>query len=248
MKIKALLLLIIAVSLSHQFQAVDARTVENGETTGSRCVVGRTAPSFGFWTWPANSQVNIYLRTPDFSAADVSAVKVSVGNWDGSALENGSHVRFTVRGLTGEMKTGTGDMTLIRGDVYDNKVRHYALLQAHSLKEDQLIDYALVIIDFSVKNADVLTNVMAHELGHSLGLLDCYKCNSKSTAMGLMKAGGESNGIEGPTACDKAGVLAAYRELRMRVGPAPTALSFNKRVEDEGEEPEADDTPVVRRP
>jgi hypothetical protein len=215
--------------------------------TSSPCIAGRTAPPVGFWTWPTNSQVNIYLRAPDFSEADAAAVKVAAGNWDQSAVENGSHVRFSVHGLTREMRTQSGDMTLIRGDIYDKKVRHLALLQAHSLKIDQLIDYALVIVDLRVKSTDVLTNVMAHELGHSLGLLDCYKCNRKTTAMGLLKTASESNGMEGPTACDKVGVLAAYRELLVQVRPAATA-SLRKPLVDEGEEPEADDTPVVPTP
>lgn len=212
------------------------------------CVVGRTAPASGFWTWPAGSHVNIYLREPDFSAVDVAAVRVAAEKWDQSATENGSNVRFDVQGLTREMRTAQNDMTLIRGDVYDKRLRHLAMLQAHSLKEDQLIDYALVIVDRSVSSTEVLTNVMAHELGHTLGLLDCFKCSSGATAMGLMKGGGESNGIEGPTACDKAGVGTAYRELMARVRPAPSLQAMNTPVVDEGEEPEADDTPVVRRP
>jgi hypothetical protein len=202
------------------------------------CVIGRTAPASGFWTWPANSRVKIYLREPDFSEADVSAVRIAVQNWDASAAENGSSVHFVVGGLTRETKYGANEMTLVRGDVYDKKLRHLAHLQAHSLKENQLIDYAVLVVDLKVTNPEVLTNVMAHEIGHSLGLLDCVKCSSGSTAMGLMKGSGESNGIEGPTACDKAGVETAYRELLARVGPAPALV-------DEGETPEEDETPVV---
>ena len=99
-----------------------------------------------------------------------------------------------------------------------------------------------------VRNPVVLTNVMAHELGHSLALLDCYKCSQKTTAMGLLNGADQSNGMEGPSACDKAGVLAAYRELRAHVGPSPLALNLRKPVVDQGEEPEADDTPIVDRP
>jgi predicted Zn-dependent protease len=83
-------------------------------------------------------------------------------------------------------------MTLVRGDIYTKKQRHLALLEAHSLRQDQLIDYAVVIVDLKVKRAEVLTNVIAHEIGHSLGLLDCTKCSSGSTVMGYMKGADES--------------------------------------------------------
>jgi hypothetical protein len=227
---------------------VDNSGAVNSGRAPAPCVVGHTAAPIGFWTWPANSHVNIYLREPDFSETEVPAVRVAVENWDAAAGENGSHVHFTFRGLTRETKVAAGDMTLIRGNVYDKKLRHLALLEAHSLKNDQLIDYAVVIVDFKVKNAEVLTNVMAHELGHSLGLLDCPRCDQKSTAMGLLNSGNDSNGIEGPTACDKIEVVAAYRELKLHVRPAPTALTFTKPLIDPGEDPEADDTPIVPKP
>jgi len=53
--------------------------------------------------------------------------------------------------------------------------------------------------------------------------------------------------IEGPTACDKARVSEAYRELLVRARPAPKSLLASQAV-DEGEEPEGDDTPIVDRP
>jgi hypothetical protein len=243
-KLSVLFVVIMAASYLHQPAVVNA--VSGGGN--SRCVSGHTAAPFGFWTWPANSQVSVYLREPDFSAADAAAVRVSVQNWDESAVENGSRVHFSVRGLTRETKTANGDMTLIRGDVYDKNSKHLALLQAHSLKLDQMIDYAVVVVDVRVRNPDVLTNVIAHEIGHTLGLLDCYKCSNKSTAMGLMGAAQESNGIEGPTTCDKQVVVAAYRDLLARGARAAAAISLNRPVVDEGEEPEEDDTPVVRRP
>ncbi|HSS20322.1 MAG TPA: hypothetical protein VLL54_09615 [Pyrinomonadaceae bacterium] len=211
----------------------------------ARCVAGHTAPASGFWTWPAKSQVNVYLRQPDFSEVDVAAVRIAAENWDATASENGSNVHFSVHGLTRETKTAAGEMTLVRGAIFNKQQRHLAVLEAHSIRQDQIIDYALVIVDVTVKNAAVLTNVIAHEIGHSLGLLDCVKCSSGSTAMGLMKGANESNGIEGPTACDKAVVGEAYRELLTRVGPAPKMLQPGQAV-DEGEEPQEDDTPVVR--
>jgi predicted Zn-dependent protease len=242
-KLAVLLVVIIAVAYAQQL------SVASADSHGSApCVSGHTATSFGFWTWPANSNVSVYLRQPDFSEAEVAAVRISARNWDESAVENGSHVHFNVRGLTSETKTAIGDMTLIRGDVYDKKLRHLALLQAHSLKVDQMISYAVIVVDVRVKNPEVLTNVMAHEIGHTLGLLDCPNCSNRSTAMGLMGARLESNGIEGPTACDKETVVAAYRDLQVRGARLAAAISLNRPVVEEGEEPEADDTPVVHRP
>jgi hypothetical protein len=222
------------------------RTISSQAASGP-CVAGRTAAPVGFWTWPSNTRVNVYLRQPDFSESDVAAVRIAVENWDVAAPENGSNVRFTFRGLTKETRVANGDLTLVRGDVYSSKIRHLAMLEAHSLRDDQLIDYALVIVDRSVSRPQVLTNVIAHELGHSLGLLDCHKCDRQSTAMGMMKTATEPNGIDGPTACDTSAVRLAYRELKRHVGPAPGAIALSKAATDPGEEPEEDDTPIVPR-
>lgn len=180
------------------------------------CVVGRTAPPAGFWTWPPNSHVNIYLREPDFSIADVAAVKLALASWDATATENGSHVRFTFRGLTHVTRSARREITIVRSKVFNEKQRHRAILEAHSIHGDLFIDYALILVDPSVQDAGLLTNVIAHEIGHSLGLLDCPQCSSRSTAMGLLKAGNKSNGIDGPTACDSREVTAVYRALKPR--------------------------------
>ena len=180
------------------------------------CMVGRTSPPIGFWTWPAGTEVNIYLREPDFSASDLSAVRLAVENWDATATENGSNVRFTFHGLTREMRNAQGEITIIRKAVFDRKQRHLARLEAHSRYQDGLIDYALILVDPSVQNSGLLTNVVAHEIGHSLGLMDCFTCDSRSTAMASLKTGLQSNRIEGPTSCDTREVRAAYAGVKSR--------------------------------
>lgn len=209
------------------------------------CVSGRSAAPVGFWAWPSNTQVNVFLRQPDFSEAEAPAVRIAIDNWDLAAKENGSNVRFIFRGLTAETRTTGSDLTIVRGNIYDPKIKHLALLQAHSLRNDQLIDHALVIVDVTVDNNEVLTNVIAHELGHSLGLLDCYKCRKQTTAMGLLKTAHEPNGIAGPTNCDTNAVRLAYHELKQHVRPSPQALALARAKVDPGAEPEEDDSPVV---
>lgn len=241
MKIKLLALLCAVLTCAQLFGVTSAAHSNNHPT--APCVIGHTAPAVGFWTWPANTVVTVYVREPDFTLADAAAIKIAIENWD-AASQNGSNVHFSFQGFTREAKTSRGTLTLIRGDVYDPGSRHMAVLQARSLNDNQLVDYAIVIVDVRVKSAPVLTNITAHEIGHSLGLLDCYECSRNSTAMGLLKSARESNGIEGPTACDSERVEVAYRDLKILVRPAPTGLGISS----EGEEPEEDDTAVVKRP
>jgi hypothetical protein len=217
-RILAIVLVTIILSANHR-PAAAYKDSNEGPATNSRpaaCVVGRNSPPTGFWTWPANTHVSIYLREPDFSSGDVAAVRLAVANWDATATETGSHVRFDFQGLTREIRNAQGEITIVRQVVFDKKQRHRAWLEAHSRQQDQFIDYALILVDPSVRNPAMLTNVVAHEIGHSLGLLDCDKCDGRSTAMGLLKASDESNGIEGPTFCDRQEVTAAYRISKRR--------------------------------
>ena len=231
------LILITAIFNPAQSQQPQSRTIPKP------CTVGRTQPAVGFWTWPAGTEVNVYLREPDFSNEFAAAVDRALHTWNATTTENGSQVRFVLRGTTQTVRTARGDMTLIRGDIFNKKQKHLALLEAHSLRGDQLIDYALLIVDQQVNNPAVLTNVMAHELGHSLGLLDCYRCADQTTAMGLMKSATETNGVDGPTECDTLAVRLAYRELSARLKPEAATTKA-----DEGEEPVADDTPIIKPP
>jgi hypothetical protein len=102
--------------------------------------------------------------------------------------------------------------------------------------------YASIVIDPALTNPKALTNAMAHELGHNLGLLDCFTCKRRSTVMNQFRVVNVSNDMEGPTACDVAQVRAAYKELATRVRPSPAPGLL---LRDEGEEPIDDDTPIV---
>jgi hypothetical protein len=133
----------------------------------------------------------------------------------------------------------------MRGRVYDKSTRHVTQLRTYSVGGDRIMAWAHIVIDVSLTNRDALTNAVAHELGHSFGLLDCYTCKSKTTVMIQFKEINTSNGMTGPTECDVEQVRAAFRELAARMRPEPK----QETAEDEGEEPVDDDTPmVVKKP
>src|SRR5437667_6816472 len=211
------------------------------ETSLTRCQVGRNAAAIGFWTWPIGAHVKVYLRMGAFRQEEVQYLLAPLHNWNATSEITGSGVKFEYAGMTAEELTCENCMTVMRGCVFEMTNRHVTETQVYSLHRNQIITYAAIVIDPSLTNPQALSNAVAHELGHNLGLLDCYKCRSNSTLMGGFTALNVPNDLEAPTSCDIAQVKQAYTELRVHVHPSPVIA---KKI-DEGEEPVDDDTPIV---
>ena len=213
-----------------------------GQTSVTPCSVGKDAPAFGFWTWPAHSTIKVYVLKEDFDANELSYLLKPIQNWNAVSASTGSGVTFEYIGGTTLPLYCQNCLTLMRGPVFDKSKRHATELRTYSARRDQIMSWAHIVIDPVLTNPDALTNAMAHELGHSFGLIDCYSCKAKSTVMNQLKTINKPNGMDGPTTCDIAQVRAAFKELALRVRPAPVV-----QIVDEGEEPVDDDTPVVIR-
>jgi len=215
--------------------------VTKTEQTVAPCRIGEQAAPIGFWTWPQGTRVKVYVRSADFSARQVPYLVSALKNWNDVSDATTSGVTFEYVGETGQTLDCVNCVTITRGQVFDGKRRHLTELHAYSVKHNQLITYAVIVVDERLTDSKSLTEAIAHELGHNLGLLDCYQCRKKSTLMGKFKDINVPNNLAQPTACDIAQVKQAYAELKVRVRSSPKmGLS-----EDEGEEPVDDDTPVI---
>jgi hypothetical protein len=157
------------------------------------------------------------------------------------ADQTGSGVKFEYQGSTERELSCESCLTVMRGPVFDKARRHATELRAYSLRHDQIISYATIIVDPVLTNPKALRDALAHELGHNLGLLDCYTCKQKSTLMSQFKVINVPNDMAAPSSCDIAQVKQAYQELKVRVRPSPP----KRNTIDEGEEPVDDDTPIV---
>jgi len=206
------------------------------------CKVGVRAPAFGFWNWPADSRVKVYILGADFNSEEIPYLLRPLRLWDAEWTANGSGVRLDYAGLTDALRQCRNCLTIRRAPVFNKKTRHGSEFQAYSEQATQLVTYAAILIDPALTNPKALTNAVAHELGHGFGLLDCYDCKDHSTVMNKLKSMNASNDMEGPSSCDTVQVREAYKQLRIRVGPAPAGISGPV---DDGEEPVEDDTPIV---
>lgn len=206
------------------------------------CNVGVSAPAFGFWNWHPDSRVKVYILAADFKSEEIPYLLTPLLRWDAEWESNGSGVRLDYAGLTDAPRQCQNCLTIRRAPVFNKQTRHGSEFQAYSEQGTQLVTYASILIDPALTNPKALTNAVAHEVGHSFGLLDCYDCKDHSTVMNKLKRMNASNDMEGPAFCDIAQVREAYKQLRIRVGPAPAGT--NAPVDD-GEEPVEDDSPVV---
>ena len=206
------------------------------------CKVGVDAPPVGFWMWAPGSQIKIHVVESDFDETELPFLLAPLELWNAVSAVTGSRVNFEYKGTTETPLYCENCLTIRRGRVFDQSRRHLTELKTYGIPGNKIMTWASIVIDPSLTNHKALTNAMAHELGHSFGLLDCYSCKARSTAMLQFQDVNVSNEMNGPSTCDLAQVKAVYQALatHVRNAPRPKAL-----IEDEGEEPVEDDTRVV---
>lgn len=227
----ALVLLLVAVNIAAQ------------TPVAAPCSIGKNAPAFGFWTWGSGSTVKVYVLAAKFDESELPYLVKPMSRWNAVTTATGSRVKFDYAGLTETPRDCENCLTIMRGPVFDKVRRHATALNAYSIRGDQVLTWAHIVVDDELTNPKAITNAVAHELGHSFGLLDCYSCKAGSTVMNKFANFNKPNHMEGPTACDIAQVRAAYRELAVHVRPA----QVTPEIADEGEEPVDDDTPIIVR-
>jgi len=224
--------------------AVGVRNVNaQGVTSPAPCRIGRDAPATGFWQWAPNARVQVYIRAADFDPEQLPYLLTALRSWNHASEQTGSGVKFEYQGNTVQERACENCLTILRGRVFDKTRRHATELRAYSERDNQIITSATILVDPVLTNSKALLNALVHELGHNLGLLDCYTCKRKSTVMNQFEAVNVPNEMELPTSCDVAQVRQAYKELKLLVRASPP--DRKSMPQDEGEEPVEDDTPVV---
>lgn len=206
------------------------------------CKVGSQAPPVGFWTWAPGSLIQVYVLDGDFADSELSFLLAPLETWNAVSNATGSSVKFIYKGTTANALYCENCLTIRRGRVFDESARHLTELRTYSGMRNRIMNWASVVIDPRLTNGETLTNAVAHELGHSFGLLDCFSCRDRSTVMNQFRDVNVSNEMNGPSRCDVAQVKAVYDAVAVELKRAPRPKAD---IVDESEEPVDDDTPVI---
>lgn len=164
-------------------------------------------------TWTNGAEVTvIFDADAQFTQEQRDAMEQACANWNASRETNGSRVKF--KGYTEGSKPAISTNVLW---VRKGATANGGAAQAHNWEVNSVTTPNLSCVTITFNQAATfnympsLTSFMAHEVGHTFKLDDCYPtCNGKSV-MGAQPCDANGNGcVQGPTSCDNTAVSGNY--------------------------------------
>jgi hypothetical protein len=184
----------------------DVKAGADATTMPKQCKPGKTSTAALGWRWKQNTRVSIYYLKDNFNQAEREAFSRAVNNWNNALQEIDSRIRFINGGERASVVEDDASITVLRG-IPKGKDR-LGQLRFYSMSNGVM--RATMTISPAVTDLKALTSLMAHEIGHSLGLADCYECRRGTTAMAAFKEPNKGNDVYEPSECDKYVVAAGY--------------------------------------
>lgn len=192
-----------------------AKGTDGGAASGAlftmpkQCQPGKTSAEANGWRLRPGASVRVYYRRGDFSSAEASALWRAVYNWNEALRGLDSGVAFLIGGESSGVVVEGTSITVMRG-IPKGKDR-VGEIKLHSVTNGRA--HLVVIVSPEITGADALTSLMTHELGHTMGLADCYECRTGTTAMAAFR-GSRGNDVYEPSECDRYVVAVAYQARR----------------------------------
>lgn len=202
-------------TLALLLSAIPAITTASGAETGrggaalampKQCQPGKTSTEALGWRWKPGTMVRVYYLKDNFSKTETAALSRAVNNWNEALKEIDSQIVLLIGGESAGVAPDVTSITVIRG-VPKGKER-VGEIKLHSVTNGRA--HLIVVVSPEVTGLDALTSLMTHELGHSMGLADCYECRPGTTAMAAFRSNSRGNEVYEPSECDRYVVAAGY--------------------------------------
>lgn len=225
-KAAIIMILLVSIAVRYEVPLVNAQT-PCIQPPPKKDQAGNILTQFA---WPQNANVNVTINADQFNTTERDCLTAAFTNWNNQNQNNQSNVTFNVTYSSSPAVTtdSSGHITsATSGNVYQvNKstvgLSPTALGVTGGQPASNSRQNAFSDISPNVTNCTALTEVMAHEIGHTFGLDDCTSCTG--TGQSVMAVGKcatfDSNGhciaanyndttmgTTGPTSCDNQGVI-----------------------------------------
>lgn len=170
----------------------------------------QNSPAVAEAGFPRGTAVQVYIptnppNTNGFSQAQINALSTAFNNWQNASGANNSGVTFT---FVNTMPPAGTYQWLVGHEPPVQNPRARAETQTSLTDAAGNAQQAVTLIDPHVTSTDALLDLMAHEIGHPMGLDDCLTCSPSDSVMGagIKQRSDYWNGTSGrptsPTACD----------------------------------------------
>lgn len=205
-----------ALCLSLLLWAKPVMTIAKGaaaEFSGSvavmpkQCLPKKTSPEASSgWRWKQGTRVRVYYAKDSFNEAETKALARGANSWNNALSEMNSHIVFLADTESENATNNNASITVMRGIPRGRE--RLGELRFHSISNGMI--HMTITISPDVTNLEAMTSLMAHELGHTLGLADCYDCRRGTTVMAAFKSNNQGNDVYEPSACDRYVVASGY--------------------------------------
>ncbi len=178
-----------------------------------QCRLGKTSTEAVSWRWRPDAVVTIYYIKNHFTPEETAAFSKAISKWNSALREINSQIVFIVGGESDSEVAQDTSITVVRGLPHGNERVGESRLYSMS----NGVRSVRVTISPLVTDLNALVSLMTHELGHSLGLADCYKCKRGTTTMAAFRDDNKDNEVYEPSDCDKYVLASSYAaSLAMR--------------------------------
>lgn len=165
--------------------------------------------------WKPGAQVTVVFdNSVNFSQEEKNAMQQAAANWNTSNGASGNNSGVVFNGFTSGPPPNPGAVNVLF-------ITRQPLVPGHGAQtqnttninspHNTAISTITINQDVNLPYLPDLTMVMAHEIGHTFGLDDCYPACNGSSVMGAQYAirnadGSITDGVLGPTDCDNTAV------------------------------------------